>query len=203
MRRSVAIVMAVLVVLAAATQLVLPPYLEGRVERRLEDGGGRAEVSLSAVPAARLLFSHGGRIEIQGSGLRTDLRAHSLEKLDGFDEVDVRLTNLRAGPFEADRAELTRGAEDEPYRLLVTANVRPRDLSSYVGSQFGGALGSLFGGLAADALPFGNSPLPVKLDARVASEDGRPRVVSDDSTLAGLPTGPLAEALVGAIVSRL
>ena len=45
--------------------------------------------------------------------------------------------------------------------------------------------------------------VPVKLDMQLDSEDGRVRVVSGGGTVAGVPTGSLAELLTAAIVVRL
>ena len=52
---------------------------------------------------------------------------------------------------------------------------------------------------------FGESeePIPIELDMELASEDGRLRVVSGSGTVAGMPTGPLAELLSSAIVVRI
>ena len=50
-----AVVAGFVVLVAIGTHFLLPPYLENRVEERLEEHGGRAEVELSAVPAIRLL----------------------------------------------------------------------------------------------------------------------------------------------------
>jgi len=63
----------------------------------------------------------------------------------------------------------------------------------------GGPFGGLFGGVAAGALPFGDEPVPVDLDATIRSEDGRPRAVVVNGSIAGLPAGPLVEALAQAL----
>ena len=67
-----AVVAGIVVLVAVGTHFLLPPYLEGRVEDRLEEHGGHADVELSAVPAIRLLAGHGDRLEITGSGLEVD-----------------------------------------------------------------------------------------------------------------------------------
>ena len=48
---------------------------EHRIEDRLTDGGGTADVSLDAFPAARLLFGDGTKLSVTGSGLDLDLAA--------------------------------------------------------------------------------------------------------------------------------
>jgi hypothetical protein len=203
--RTLLTVIVVLTALAVAVQIFLPPYLADRVEARLEEDGGSAKVSLSAFPAARLLFGDGDRIEIRGGGLRTELEsgAQPLSELDGFDEVDVRVTDFRAGPFDADGLDLTRTGKGETYDLRIDASASARDLSSYAASRFGGPLGDLIGAIAGEALPFGGRPIPVAVDARVRSDGGRTRLVSGGGTVAGLPAGPLAEAILGAVIARL
>ena len=69
MTRFALISVGVLVVLALVSQFALPPLLEGRVESRLERDGGSADVKLSAFPAARLLFSDGKSLEVEGRDL--------------------------------------------------------------------------------------------------------------------------------------
>ena len=68
MPRWLLVVALALLALAAASQLVIPPIAEHRIEDRLTDGGGTADVSLQAFPAARLLFGDGTRLSITGSG---------------------------------------------------------------------------------------------------------------------------------------
>ncbi len=60
---------------------------EHRIEDRLTDGGGTADVSLHAFPAARLLFGDGTKLSVTGSGLDLGLQQQSnvFDKLDGFD----------------------------------------------------------------------------------------------------------------------
>jgi hypothetical protein len=45
--------------------------------------------------------------------------------------------------------------------------------------------------------------VPVRLDMELTSEDGRIQVVSGGGTVAGVPTGPLAELITSAVVIRL
>src|SRR4051812_24161155 len=69
MARRLLIVALALLALLGISQLVIPPIAEHRVEDRLTAAGGTANVSMSAFPAARLLFGDGSRITITGSGL--------------------------------------------------------------------------------------------------------------------------------------
>jgi hypothetical protein len=203
MRRVVIGLVAGLALAIAATQLALPPYLEGRVEDRLTERGGRAEVDLDAVPAVRLLAHHGRRFRLDGDGLRLDPSGDAIEDLDGFDEVDVRLTATRVGPIDADRISLTRAGERSAYRVRAAGTTSGRALSAYAGSQVGGGLGALAGELAAGAVPLSDRPIPVSLDSELRSEDGRLRAVSSELSVAGLSAGPLATLIVGAVAASL
>jgi hypothetical protein len=206
MRRFVAGLVVGLLALAVLVQLLLPPFLEERLAARLTEEGGTAEVSMSAFPAIRLLAGDGERFEIRGSGLRfvPGRGEQVLGRLDGFDEVDLRLSDLRAGPVRAQRFELGRSRGGEPYRVVLDGRITARDALGIVGEQAGGSLGALAAGLATRALPGGGSiELPLSVDARLASREGRAEVVGADASVAGVPTGPLAELVVDAVVADL
>jgi hypothetical protein len=194
------------VVLAAVgTHFLLPPYLAGRVEDRLEEHGGHAEVTLRAVPALRLLAGHGDRIEVHGSGLEYDFDdpdRNAFERLDRFDEVDIDLREVTAGPFETRRFRLVRDGEGDRYRIEVDARARPRDLAAAAGEQFG-ALGRLLGEIAGGAIPFGGASVPVHLAGELESKDGAVRMVAGTADVAGIPAGPIAELIANAVLSRL
>jgi hypothetical protein len=189
--------------LAVVCQLLLPGYLEGRIEDRLERRGGEADVELSALPALRLLGEGGDRIVIDGRAVQVDLteRREAFEKLDGFDEVDIAITDARAGPFAVERFELDRAEGDDDYGLRVDAATTPSELARFAASALAGAVGRLIAGMAAGSL--GDRSLPVELDMRLRSEDGRVRVISGGGSVVGIPTGPLGVALANAIVARL
>jgi hypothetical protein len=67
-----------------------------------------------------------------------------------------------------------------------------------VGGGLGGLLGGIAGGLVA-----GNEPVPVAVNVQLASDSGTPRVISGAGTVAGVPMGPVLEAVVAAVVARL
>ena len=205
MRRSMTLILVTAVAVLVGSQLLLPRYLEGRIEDRLTVEGGSAEVSLEALPALRLAAGYGDSIEVRADGISIDLatRPASLDQLDGFDQVDVRLTNVEAAPFRAEAIALTRPTDDVPYRLAVTASVSGRELSRFAGAELGGALGGLFGGLAGSLSPLADEPIPVDLQVQVRREGDRFRITGGAGTIAGLPAGPVAEALAAAIVARL
>jgi len=189
----------VIVVLLVASQLVIPGLVASFVEDRLTEDGGRAEVSVSAFPALRLLFDDGDRIEVDASELQLERaeRQDALGRLDGFDEVDVEIGGSELGPVTLERVRLTRRSRDRPYRLEADGDTSPADVVSFGA----GALGIPGGGLA--GLAFSDTPVPVALDVELKTRDGRADVISGGGTVAGLPTGPLGELITEAIVARL
>ena len=198
-------VIATLLILLVALQLILPSVIEGKVEKRLEQGGGDAKVSVSALPAVTLLRGRGRSIDITGSGLTYDLGKRDekpLARLDGFGRVEVDLRNLNAGSVRLDSFVLTRDGKDEDYTLSMRGTSTPRELAGELGTAAGGALGGLIGGLASGVLG-GGGPVPLRLEATVASRDGRPEVGAANATVAGLPAGPLTEIVLRSVLDRL
>lgn len=190
--------------LLAAGQLVIPPLVEHRLDGRLTDGGGSAEVSVSAFPAARLLFGDGERISVTGSGLDLTLpepEGGVFDKLDGFNHVNVSLRDFHAGPFSVSSFELARDGGSAPYRLASRSDTTPAQIAEYGAGRLGVPGGALLGLVAQNAL--GDRPIPIALDMDLKSEGGRIVVVSGGGTVNGYPTGPLAELITSAIVVRL
>jgi hypothetical protein len=199
------IALAVLLLALVATQVLVPSYLERRAENKLTEDGGEARVDIDALPALRLLFNKGERIEVRGEGLNIPLereRGAVFDDLDRFKEADVRLDRMTAGPLRITRFTLSRTDQDRPYDLTVSATVTAAELGDYAGSQFG-PLGELMGRIGSSLLPFSNAPIPVELDASVASEGGLAIVRTVNGTIAGLPADPLVAALAEAIAKRL
>jgi hypothetical protein len=187
-----------------ASQILLPNFGERRIQERLTAGGGTAEVTLGAVPAARLLFNHGERFEVTARDLALDLDHPEpvFSKLDGFANVDISIASSKAGPFAIDEFELTRDAPG-PYHLVSSGEASPEQLVDYglEGVELPGTdfIGMLFGGLVAPA----DTAVPVDLDVELTSDRGRVRVVSGGGTVDGIPTGPLAELVTNAVIVRL
>lgn len=203
MRVIVVAAVALLLVVIGASQLALPGIVERQTANRLTERGGEASVSVSAFPAARLLFGDGSRFEVQASGLDLELDVEETEvfdRLDGFDEVDVAIDDSSTGPFALESFSLTRSGR-APYRLTSRGDAVPADVVEFGAGRLGVPEGGLLGDLTGLAL--GSTPVPFALDMEVASEDGRIVVVSGAGTVAGLPTGPLARLLTAAIVVRL
>ncbi len=206
MRRMVLIAAAVLVALLVLSQLLVPPYLEHRAEKRLTAQGGHATVSIDALPAARLLFNDGDEIKVRGDGLHVQLtsrRTSVFRELDRFNSADVRLTRMSAGPFSVSRVSIVRSSSSRPYAFSLQASVTARDLSSYAGSQLAGGLGGFLGRLGSDVVPFSAEPIPVRIDAAIRSSGGRPELQDAAGSVAGVPAGPLASAIAAAVADRL
>jgi hypothetical protein len=188
-----------------AGQLLIPELGERGIESRLTEGGGSAEVSLSALPALRLLFEDGDRLAVDASDLELEVeeRTDVLGRLDGFDAVDVSLTDSRTGPFELESFNLTRDGTD-PYRLVSSGRTSAQALAEYGFDSLGlpgGGLADMF--LDRVLGEQGDDEVPVELDMELTSDDGRLRVISGGGTIAGFDTGPLAELVTTAIVVRL
>jgi hypothetical protein len=185
-----------------ASQLLLPSFAERRVEDRLLEGGGSAEVTLGAVPALRLLFSDGERFEIDAEGLDLDLdeRIEVFDRLDGFNIVGITIDDSRAGPFELEHFSLTRDAP-APYSMTSSGHTTAAALADF-GADSLGLPGGPLAGMALGTL-FGSGAIPIELDVRLASEGGEVEVVEGDATVAGIPAGPVADIITSAIVSRL
>jgi hypothetical protein len=192
-----------LVALLVASQFVIPPLVENHIEGRLTDGGGSADVSVSAFPAVRLLFGDGKRITVTGSGLDLGLQpgSEAFGKLDGFDDVDVSLRDFRAGPFAVRSFDLTRDGSSAPYHLVSRSRTTPGDVAQFGADRLGLPGGPLLGYFTRNAL--GNQPIPIALNMDVRSDGGRLLVVSGGGTVAGFPTVPLAELITQAISVRL
>jgi hypothetical protein len=193
-----------------ASQFLLPPYLEGRAEDRLTAGGGSASVSLEALPALRLLFEDGETLRVKGRGLRVDPRdgealrfPHLFEKLDGFDEVDLRVVDARIGPIAVRAFSLRRPADRETYRFRTRATTSPRELYSYVASRVSGSLGGFVAGAADSLLKAEARPIPIELAGELESDGGQPRLISGAGEVAGIRTGPLVEILAAAVITQL
>jgi hypothetical protein len=206
MPRVLLLLFGVLAVLLVASQFVLPVLAERQVEDRLEEGGGSASAEIDAFPALRLLFDDGDRLQARGDGLALDVTREQrvMERLDGFDSVDVALSEFSVGPFELDAFVMTRREGQTTYQTAFSGQATPREVAGFLGSQAGGALGGLLGDLAAGSLPGGGStPVPVRLRAEVESRDGRVEVTDTAGTVAGVPAGPFAQLVVELVVRRL
>lgn len=197
-----------IVALLVVTQLAIPPLAERMASDRLTENGGNASVEISAVPALGLLFGGGGNITVNANDLDLELPDDDervMERLDGFDEVEIRIAASQAGPVSLEEVTLTRTGGDAPYFLQGTAVTTPDQLVEFSSEELG--LAGLAISQAADLL-FGTAidpdvPIPIELDLGFISDDGRVDVTSGGGSVAGIPTGPLAQIITAAIVVQL
>lgn len=189
---------AIVLVVLVVSQFAIPGLAASAVEDRLTEAGGDADVSVSALPAARLLFDDGDRLEIDASGLDLELNEDQdvFDRLEGFGEVEVAITDFTAGPISIRTFELARDGS-APYRLVSRGKASPADMVE-LGAE---SLGLPGGGLA--GLAFDDRQVPVVLDMELTSENGEVQVVSGEGTIAGVPTGAIGELVAETIVSQL
>ena len=177
-----------LAVLAAAGQFVAPRIASSQIEKRLTKQGGSATAEVHAFPWPRLLFNEGSSVKVKADGVELPLISPSrkvLGELDGFNNVDIDVTNATAGPMRV--THLTLRKHDGPYELSIQGSVSPSDVAAF---------------LTGFSLPFANEPVPIDLTATIRSDGGRPDVVATHGSVAGLPAGPLVEALAQALAGR-
>jgi hypothetical protein len=198
------------VVLGAVTQLVIPGFVERKIESNLKERSDAGEVvaDVKAFPAVRLLWGSGDRLEVRGRGLKIDLAQRTddpLGQIDGFDEVDIDLTDLTAGPVDVQAFSLVRGEDDTSYYLRMDAETTPTSLAESVGGTLGGDLGSAIAGAASDVLlGEGAVDVPIAVEAQVSRGNGGTLDVdAAQASVAGVPTGPFAEAMVQAVLENL
>ncbi len=198
------------VVLGAVTQLVIPGFVERKIESNLEErsDGGEAVADVKAFPAVRLLWGSGDRLEVRGRGLEIDLAQRTddpLGQIDGFDEVDIDLTDLTAGPVNVQAFSLVKNEDDTSYYLRMDAETTPTSLAESVGGTLGGGLGSAIAGAASDVLlGEGAVNVPISVEAQVSRGNGGALDVdAAEASVAGVPTGPFAEAMVQAVLENL
>jgi len=202
--RIAAITGAAVVLVLVVSQLFLPGIGEGVIEDRLTENGGSADASLSATPAARLLWGDGDRIGIDATGLDLEVTASDdpvvFDDLDRFDDVDIIIRDSSMGPVQLENFVLTRNG-DEPYSLEATGNTSVSDLAEFGAESFDVPGADLLGGILNVAT--GGTEVDVDLDMKVASDDGRVRVVEGGGEIAGIPTGPLAAFITSAVTVEL
>src|SRR4051794_23799157 len=201
--RRIAIVAAIgLFVLVAIGQFVAPRVAADQVENRLTKDGGTATASVHAFPWPRLLFKEGDSLKVRARGIQLPLvPPNDINKIDGFDDVDIQVTDATAGPFKVSRLTLQRNGGNA-YRTTLTGTTTARQVATFAGSQAGGALGGFLSGLAGGALPFGDQTVPFDFTAALRSNGGRISAAAVAGNVAGFPAGPLAEAVAQALAGR-
>ena len=194
-----------LVLLLVVSQFALPPYLEQRVSNRLTEHGGTADVDLDAIPAARLLFGHGRDLHINARNLSVDLEPGQKDvfnRLDGFKDVTIAVSDSRAGPFTV-RSFWVRGTGDQTYDVIVSGDATAGDVARYAADRLAGGFGGALAGLAAGVLGESSRPIPFNARMQLDPSGGTVAVRDVNGDVAGLPAGPLAQIVANALLSAL
>ena len=202
--RIAAIVGAAIVLVLILSQLFLPGIGEGVIEDRLTENGGTADASLSATPAARLLWGSGDKIAVDATGLDLEVTTSDdpvvFDDLDRFDDVEIVIRDSSMGPVQMSNFVLTRNG-DEPYSLEATGDTSVSDLAEFGAETFDLPGGDLLGGILGVAT--GGTEVEVDLDMKIESDDGRVHVIEGGGEIAGIPTGPLAAFITSAVTIEL
>ena len=195
--------MALVVIALVATQIFLPRMGENQVEDRLTKEGGTASVEIDAVPAIRLLFDDGDKLNVKAEEVKIpidDIQGKSFKELDGFNEVDVRLALSEVGPFFAEKVRIDRAKGEDLYGFTFRGTTSAAQVGDFALAGLPPLLRSALTALAGRA---GKQELPIRLDVQLRSERGRARVVGGAGTVAGLPLGGFALGIAGAIINRI
>jgi hypothetical protein len=179
MRRLIAaaIVLAILMVLAAATQLVLPGIAEDRIHDRLAHDGRVESVYVSAFPAVKLLWGDADRVTVRMANVRAGVgrlgdligRTADAGRVDASTrELDVLTLRLRD-------AQLRKRGN----RLVGEATVTDADLRAALPPGFAvrpvaSANGQLV--LRGTATLFGTT---ISANAVLLAQDGRLKIAPD------------------------
>ena len=185
------------------SQVIIPNKAEGDVKDRLTKEGGSASVTITAFPAIRLLFNHGEKLDVRARRVTipiNDLRGGSFKELDGFDNVRVQLTNSIVGPFTTDAMLLTRDDPEKLYHFTYKGNTSVTQLAELALGALPLQLRSLVETLTGRP---GREPIPIVLNAKLESNNGKINLVSGGGTVAGLPLGGLSLSIAGAVISRV
>lgn len=113
---------AVLVLLIAASQFVLPLLAERRLADELEQYGPRPEVDVSAFPAIKLLFGRADRVAVHADMARVQ-PASVVDELSAradVDQVDVSIGELQVGALQLADVRISKDGDDARAAATVT-----------------------------------------------------------------------------------
>lgn len=162
--------MAVVLVLLAVAQLVLPGLAADQVRSRLQRDGVVESVQVSAFPAVKLLWGDADNVRVRMASMRASNRRASdlLSSASGVSNLDVAVGRLVDGPLVLHDVVLRkRGAG-----LVGQAGVQAADLRAALPSGFDVKPVASGGGkllLQAQAGAFG---LSVTVDALLSAQNG-------------------------------
>src|SRR4051794_10278915 len=176
MRRFAIRLAIVLAALLVVSQFVIPPLAEKKVSDRVTEHGGTANVDLSAIPALKLLLGKGDKLGLNASGLSVDLEANQQDvfnQLDDFGEVDITITDSRAGPFTISSFRVKKTGDNQ-YDVAIAGDGTAGDVARYAGSRLAGGLGQALAGLATSALGGFDRTIPFDATMQVNTSTGTP-----------------------------
>lgn len=184
------------------TQVIIPNVAENKIQDRLTQDSGTADVHVSAIPALRLLFGDGDKLTVDARRIEIPVTAGkvSFKDLDKFDEVDITLLDSTVGPVEARRIELNRGEGEDVYTFTFRGNTSPAQLADFVLSALPAGLRSIAEAIAGRP---GGGDIPVRMNATLRSDNGQARLVRGSGDIAGIPLGPFALGIASAVINRL
>lgn len=198
-----------LILIAAAIQVAIPRIAADRIRARLTEGGGTAEIEISAFPALRLLRNRGDRLVVRGRDLDIGLAGGGSESgpsgvaaLDGFDDVDIELLDFRTGPFAIAAFVLARSG-GESYAMATQGAITGTELVRLADGLIGGLPAAGVIGAVAGGLPLVGREVTISVQIELISEGGRLRVGAGGGSIAGYPAGPIATAIAAAVARRL
>jgi hypothetical protein len=194
-----------LAALLIASQFVLPPIAENRLEGSVTEHGGTAKAELSAIPALELLFKHGDKLGLTASNLSVDLKQNQqdvFKQLDNFGQVDITITDSRAGPFSVKHFHVKKSGKNT-YDVAIAGDGTAGDVARYAGSRLGGGFGQALAGLATSALSGFDTPIPFNATMQVDSSGETPTAQHVEGQVAGLPAGALTQVVANALLSGI
>ena len=107
---------------------------ENQTEDRLTKDGGTAEVNIEAVPAVRLLFDDGDKLEVKAREVDIpidDIQGKSFKEFDGFNEVDVRLALSTGRPVLRRKSHDHPGRGDDLYGFTFRGSTSPAEVGEF------------------------------------------------------------------------
>lgn len=179
MRRiiAVAILLAVIVVLAVAAQLVLPGIAENRIRDRLAHDGRVESVQVSAFPAVKLLWGRADRVTVRMANVRAAVGrlGDLIRRTADAGRVDASTRELDVLTLRLRDAQLRKHGN----RLVGEATVTDADLRAALPPGFALRPVASSGGqlvLRGTATLFGTT---ISANAVLHAQDGRLRIAPD------------------------
>ena len=134
MKRAALVVVGGVVVLMIGAQFVLPDLAERRLRDDLNAVGDVRSVSVSALPALKLLWHRADAVDVDlrsyesGTGILADF----LARTERTDDLDVRVDRLRAAILTLSDVTLRKRGDE----LAASASVRTEDLAATLPQGF-------------------------------------------------------------------